>query len=91
MTVEAATLTFGEYVRRLRRSRGLQGRQLAETMGISPIYLSRLENDHAKPSADLVIDLARVLDVEPVALMRVSGCLSAAVLALMECPHVGAA
>jgi transcriptional regulator with XRE-family HTH domain len=35
------------------KSRGIQGKQFAKDIGITPIYLSKLRRGHARPSLDL--------------------------------------
>jgi transcriptional regulator with XRE-family HTH domain len=46
---------------RLRRLRGLTIGQLAEAIGRSRPYVSRVENGHEKPSASYRADVASVL------------------------------
>lgn len=48
------TVTIGEWLQAKRREHGLRQEDLAEQLGITRIYLSRLENDHERPSADLL-------------------------------------
>jgi transcriptional regulator with XRE-family HTH domain len=49
---------FGEKLRTLRKGRELTTRQLAREIGISGTHVSDLENNKAKPGADLVLRVA---------------------------------
>jgi transcriptional regulator with XRE-family HTH domain len=55
--------TFGKIIRELRLEKTQYSlRKLAETVGISPAYLSRLESDRdPPPSEEIVIKIARAL------------------------------
>jgi transcriptional regulator with XRE-family HTH domain len=79
VTMEAR-LTFGEYMRRLRRSRKWSLHTLADESGISYTHLSRLENDSTVPSAESVVRLAEVLDGDLKAMLEMSGCLPRVIL-----------
>jgi len=59
-----ATETFGEVIKKARKSWGLTLRKLAEDVGISHPYLSQLENGrNDKPSPTVVLRLADALDI----------------------------
>ena len=75
-----ARLTFGEYIRRLRRSRKWSLHSLADESGISYTHLSRLENDSTVPSAESVARLAEVLEGDLKAMLEMSGCLPRVIL-----------
>ncbi len=75
-----AQLTFGEYMRRLRRSRKWNLNALAEATGISYTHLSRLENDSTLPSADSVARLAESLDGDLIAMLDMADCLPRTIL-----------
>lgn len=47
---------FAEYLERLRRSRNLQQKQLADIMGINPCYVSAMEKGRKRAPADEVIN-----------------------------------
>jgi transcriptional regulator with XRE-family HTH domain len=55
----------GDRVRRLRQSRGMSAREVAAAAGVTPAYLSRLENDRVSPT---ISTLTRVMQAigEPV-------------------------
>src|SRR5438445_13012735 len=53
--------TFGSWIRKLRRERGMSQRRLAQKVGIDFTYLSKLENDAGQSPGD---DLIRRLAVE---------------------------
>ena len=75
-----AQLTFGEYMRRLRRGLKWNLNTLAEATGISYTHLSRLENDSTLPSADLVAKLAESLDGDLKAMLDMADCLPRTIL-----------
>jgi len=50
-------------VLRLREQKGMSQDELAAKLGISRIHLSRIENAHASPSAELLFTLSDVLNV----------------------------
>jgi transcriptional regulator with XRE-family HTH domain len=75
-----AQLTFGEYMRRLRRSRKWNLTTLSERTGISYTHLSRLENDSALPSAEAVASLAVSLDGDLKAMLKMANCLPQVIL-----------
>lgn len=53
---------FGARVKHLRRTNGLTQRDLAESSGISPEYMSRIERGLASPSFDTIARIAESLD-----------------------------
>ncbi|HEY0525121.1 MAG TPA: short-chain fatty acyl-CoA regulator family protein [Stellaceae bacterium] len=55
---------LGHKVRRLRRESGISQTQLAEQLEISPSYLNLIEHNQRPVSADLLIRIARVFDVD---------------------------
>ena len=75
-----AQLTFGEYMRRLRRGLKWNLNTLAEATGISYTHLSRLENDSTLPSADSVAKLAESLDGDLKAMLDMADCLPRTIL-----------
>ena len=58
-------LQFGSLVRSVRKSRKLKIWQLAEKVDIEVKHLGRIERGERKPSFDLVIALAKCLNVSP--------------------------
>jgi transcriptional regulator with XRE-family HTH domain len=75
-----AGLTFGEYVRRLRRRKRWQLQELATTTGLSVTHLSRIENDSAVPNADTVVKLSNALDGELEQMLQMADCLPREIL-----------
>jgi HTH-type transcriptional regulator, competence development regulator len=66
--------SFGEHVRSLRQARKMPIRVLAEKIGISTGYLSRIERDqYAPPSEEKIRALASVLNADPVFLLALAG------------------
>jgi transcriptional regulator with XRE-family HTH domain len=62
MTTDRRSL--GEYIRRLRRDRKWSLLKLAEEAEVSYSYLSRVENDVIRPSADVIARIAGALDAD---------------------------
>lgn len=62
-------MRFGERVRQLRHEKKLGQRGLAERVGVSFTYVSKIENEKLDfgdyPSEELIVKLARVLDTDP--------------------------
>ena len=56
---------FGSLVRSVRKSRKLKIWQLAERVDIEVKHLGRIERGERKPSFDLIISLAKCLNVCP--------------------------
>ena len=73
-------LTFGEYMRRLRRARKWSLTQLAENCDISYPHLSRLENDSAVPSVESVVRLSEALEGDVKIMLELSNCLPRVIL-----------
>jgi transcriptional regulator with XRE-family HTH domain len=75
-----STLTFGEYMHRLRRHRKWTLNNLAEHSGLSYTHLSRLENDSVVPTAESVAKLAEALDGDLKAMLELANCLPRVIL-----------
>jgi len=55
---------FGEKLRYLRNQRGISLRQLAAELGLSVHgHIAQIERGERKPSADLIVKIARFFDV----------------------------
>jgi transcriptional regulator with XRE-family HTH domain len=66
--------SFGETIRDLREARGFGLRQFAESLGISPTYLSKVERDVFPPPAeDKVIAIAQALGQDRDELLALAG------------------
>ena len=61
--------TFGANLLRLRKAKNLSQEALAHEAGIDRTYVSALERGIYSASIDMVAKLAKVLDVEPSALL----------------------
>ena len=59
--MDGGSQSFAEYLRAARKKRGLSIRQLAETVGKTPGYLSRIEGRGEIPSPEFICRLAQVL------------------------------
>lgn len=56
---------FGSLVRSVRKSKKLKIWQVAEKVGIEVKHLGRIERGERQPSFDLIVSLAKSLDVSP--------------------------
>jgi transcriptional regulator with XRE-family HTH domain len=63
--VITAAAKFGELVRSTRRAKGLKVWEVAERVDIDAKHLGRIERGEKQPSFDLIMALARVLNVSP--------------------------
>lgn len=67
-------MTFGEYLKELRKSKGLTQKELAELSGFSNAEISKIESgDRKKPSPDLLKAIAPHLEVPYELLMSKAG------------------
>ncbi len=66
----ARYMRMGAKIRYYRTLRGLDQVSLAENLGITSQYLSKIERGVAKPSTDLLFLIAEKLDVDIVQIMR---------------------
>lgn len=55
---------IGERIRNQRIKQNLTQEQLAEKVDITTVYLSRIENGHAKPALDIYGALCEILDFD---------------------------
>lgn len=62
-------MTFGQKIRALRKAKHLGQRSLAERVGVSFTYVSKIENGRLEfgdvPSEELIVKLAQALDADP--------------------------
>lgn len=70
--------TFGAYVRKIREEKKAKSldfslRKVAETIGVEPSYLSKIERDGENPSEGLVCALAEALGEDPNVLLAMAG------------------
>lgn len=69
--------TFGEYLKQLRKKKGLTIKKLAELAGLSPSYLSRIERGERNiPNARFLKKLASPLNLTPQQMMIAAGYLN---------------
>ncbi|MGB8361971.1 MAG: helix-turn-helix transcriptional regulator [Acidimicrobiia bacterium] len=64
---------LGEFIRAQRERANLSLRRLAEKSGISNPYLSQIERGIRKPSAEILRNLSRALEISSDALYRRAG------------------
>lgn len=70
MTIPAHRLAFGEHLRELRRARGWASQEaFAHHAGLDRTYVSGLERSRRNPTLDVIVKLARALDVKPAELL----------------------
>ena len=66
-------MNFGSRIKELRKKRNISQRELAQKAGIDFTYLSKIENNKAEPpSEDLVRNLAKELECDPLELIYLS-------------------
>ena len=56
-------ITLGINIKKIRRNRNLTQEKLSEQVGISPVFLSQIENASRKPSLETVANIANSLNV----------------------------
>ena len=55
---------IGQQIRKYRKAHGLSQEQLAEQIGISVTHMSHIETGNTKLSLPVLVDLAKVLEVQ---------------------------
>lgn len=77
-------MSFGKLIADLRSKEGLGIKGLAPRVGITYTYLSKLENDRAVPSADVIGKLARYFRYDVDVLMLAAGRVPPAALEILQ-------
>ncbi|NVL89786.1 MAG: helix-turn-helix transcriptional regulator [Desulfobacterales bacterium] len=68
------TNSFGNALRECRRAAKLSQRELANRIGLDFSYISKIENGRLPPpSADTIVEICRVLEIEPEELLALTG------------------
>ncbi len=67
------TDTLGSYIRRARSAKRVTLRQLAAAVGVTPSYLSDIENDRRAPSEDVLQRIAGQLELDLDELLALRG------------------
>lgn len=72
---EAEEQSFGRVILKARKVKGMNQRELAETVSLNFTYLSKLENDKAEypPKEDVIRAIARTLDLDEQQLIYLAG------------------
>jgi transcriptional regulator with XRE-family HTH domain len=70
-----ADLSFGEFLRRLRRDKRMPLQDVARNAGLSSTHLSRLENDNGLPTTDTVVKIHNVLGGDLSVMLELARCL----------------
>ena len=73
-------LSFGEYIRRLRRQKRKMLQDLAHEAGLSVSHLSRIENESAMPNTDTVVKIHRALGGDLGEMLELADCLPREIL-----------
>lgn len=55
-------ITSGSYIKRIRKQKGMTLKELGEALDVSHAYLSKLENDKAKPNEQMIVKIHHELD-----------------------------
>jgi transcriptional regulator with XRE-family HTH domain len=61
---------FGPVLRQLRQEKNMSQEELADSVNVSPSYISRMESDLKKPSLEMVFRLAGALNIYPHELIK---------------------
>lgn len=70
MTIPAHRIAFGEHLRDLRRDHGWASQEaFAHHVGLDRTYVSGLERGSRNPTLDVIVKLARGLNVRPAELL----------------------
>lgn len=69
----AAIETLGAYIRQARVRRRVTLRRLAGQLGITPSYLSDIENDRRVPAQRVLEEISRLLELDPDELLARAG------------------
>jgi transcriptional regulator with XRE-family HTH domain len=71
MSLQPLSTDFAEYVRKMRKERGMSQREVAAKSGLDYTYLSKIENARLEhtPSIRAIQSLAKALDVDELELM----------------------
>lgn len=68
------TVGFGKYIRKLRTAKGITLREFARQLGVSPTYISQIEQGNfAPPAEERVVDMARILGEDVDELLALAG------------------
>ncbi len=73
-------VSLGEYVRRLRRRKGLSLYALSEQTGLSYSHLSRIENDSTLPGPETITKLVEILGGDLRRMLEMAKCLPKMIL-----------
>jgi transcriptional regulator with XRE-family HTH domain len=66
-------LALGRKIEKLRKAKGLNKKELAGAIGITPSYMGHIEAGKRTPSRDVLINLANVLDASINELLLAAG------------------
>lgn len=64
LTDQKSRIEFGEKLKQAREKKGMSQAQVANLVEIHPNYYARIERGDANPSLDMLLKIARVLDIK---------------------------
>ena len=65
---------FGKYIRERRMNKEISLRKFAELVGISPVYMSKIETgDYSPPAEDKIKSIAKYLGIPSDYLLKLAG------------------
>lgn len=64
LTDQKSRIEFGEKLKRAREKKEISQAQVAGLVEIHPNYYARIERGNANPSLDILLKIARVLDIK---------------------------
>ncbi len=74
---------FGHVLKDLRTKKGLSIKQLSSKVDVNYSYISKLENNHSKPSEDFIYKIAALFDYDKEELMLRAGKIPSDILEIL--------
>ena len=69
-SVSSAHIRFGQRIRNLRSTRGFTQETLASKIGVDRSYMGFLERGERNPSLEVILKIAKALNVDPDELVK---------------------
>ena len=73
---ESSNLTLGDIIKELRVRRGLSSRSMSELCGLSPAYISKVENGATMPSSKILVRILKKLQCNSYEILYILGAIS---------------
>lgn len=64
LTDQKSRIEFGEKLKQAREKKGMSQAQVANLVETHPNYYARIERGNANPSLDILLKIAKVLDIK---------------------------